>query len=274
MNPNKILSSPLLDIIFDDRNKEYGAYELRKTYSRRIKRALAITIVMFSLLIIGTSWANSKKTVDRPRYKIDEQVITEIKPDEKELEPPPPIERTPPPQVETIVFTPPVIRDDELIQDPPPQIDDLEDVRISDADKPGIKDLGIPEGPEVIDDNKQIIEQRTKEPEDYIYPNVQVQASFPGGENKWRQYLENNCNGQVAYDNGAPEGKYTTMVQFVVDKDGTISNVQALTNHGYGMEAEAMRVILKGPKWNPAINQGIPVKAYRKQPITFMVAGE
>ena len=60
-------------------------------------------------------------------------------------------------------------------------------------------------------------------------------------------------------DNGAPEGTYTVYVQFVVDKEGNISDVKALTNHGYGMEEEAVRVIKKGPNWTPAIQNGRPV---------------
>jgi protein TonB len=64
------------------------------------------------------------------------------------------------------------------------------------------------------------------------------------------------------------------MVQFIVDKQGNISDVKALTNHGYGMEEEAIRAIKRGPKWTPAIQNGRNVNAYRKQPITFVVAEE
>ncbi|MBD0333129.1 MAG: TonB family protein, partial [Chitinophagaceae bacterium] len=64
---------------------------------------------------------------------------------------------------------------------------------------------------------------------------------------------------------------YTVIIQFIVDKEGNISDVKALTNHGYGMEQEAMRAVKKAPKWTPAIQNGRQVKAYRKQPITFIV---
>ncbi|HET9429556.1 MAG TPA: energy transducer TonB, partial [Chitinophagaceae bacterium] len=66
----------------------------------------------------------------------------------------------------------------------------------------------------------------------------------------------------------------TVWVQFIVDKEGAISDVKALSNHGYGMEEEAVKVIRKGPAWIPAIQNGRAVKAYRKQPITFVVTGE
>jgi protein TonB len=107
-----------------------------------------------------------------------------------------------------------------------------------------------------------------------VFDKVEIEASFPGGDSKWRQYLERNANGQVATENGAPAGTYTTVIQFVVDKDGSITNVKALTNHGYGMENESIRIIKAGPKWNPAVQDGRLVKAYRNQPITFRVEDE
>ena len=75
----------------------------------------------------------------------------------------------------------------------------------------------------------------------------------------------------MASENGAPAGTYTVVVQFVVDKEGNMSDVKALTSHGYGMEDEAVRVIKKGPQWKPAIQNGRNVKAYRRQPITFQI---
>ena len=118
------------------------------------------------------------------------------------------------------------------------------------------------------------LKKRIEDDENKIWEKVEVEASFPGGEAKWHQYLERNCNAQVAADNGAPEGTYTTIVQFVVDKEGNISDVHPLTNFGFGMEQEAIRVIKKGPNWKPANQNGLLVKAYRKQPITFLVQGE
>jgi len=86
--------------------------------------------------------------------------------------------------------------------------------------------------------------------------------------------LERNLNANIPVDNGAPVGRYSVVVQFVVDKEGNVSDIQALTNHGYGLEEEAIRVIKKAPKWEPAIQNGIKVKAYRRQVITFDVNEE
>lgn len=275
MEPNKILTADLLDIVFEDRNKEYGAYELRRSYNKRIGRALIITASVALLALLGTVLANTMKSSGPKKAKITEVTLQDIKQqEEKKIEPPPPPPpKQEPPKVEMKQFTPPVIKKDEEVEKPPPPQEELKEVKIDVIDQEGIKETEIPTV-QVIDEGKQIVEEKKVEDENKIFDKVEIEASFPGGDSKWRQYLERNCNGQVATDNGAPEGTYTTVVQFVVDKEGNISDVRALTNHGYGMEEEAMRVIKKGPKWNPAIQNGRQVKAYRKQPITFAVTSE
>lgn len=107
--------------------------------------------------------------------------------------------------------------------------------------------------------------------EDKIFEKVDVEATFPGGEGGWRRYLEKNLNPNVPVENDAPIGIYTVIVQFIVDKNGNISDVKTLTNFGYGMEQEVLRIIRKGPSWSPASQSKRPVKAYRKQPITFVI---
>lgn len=111
-------------------------------------------------------------------------------------------------------------------------------------------------------------------PEDSVYAKVEIEASFPGGDAVWRNYLTLSLNSDVAVNNYAPPGTYTVVVQFIVNKDGTITDVKPLTNHGFGMEDEVIRMISQGPNWNPAIQNGKPVKAYRKQPVTFQVISD
>jgi protein TonB len=158
------------------------------------------------------------------------------------------------------------------VQEPPPEQKELKETKIDVTNQEGVKDEGIVT-PVAIDEGKQIIEEK-KEDENKIFEKVEIEASFKGGEGAWKKYLERNLNPNTPVDNGAPEGTYTVYVQFVVSKDGSISDVKALTNHGYGMEAEAIRVIKKGPAWVPAVQNGRQVNAYRKQPITFQVQAE
>lgn len=276
MEANKILSADVLDIIFDGKNKDYGAYELRKTYNRRITRALIITGSIALLALLSSILSSTLKEKSDKKLKMNEMTIQDVKQEEKKEIPPPPPPPPPkqePPKVEMKQFTPPVIKKDEEVEKPPPPQEELKEAKIDVVSQEGIKDEGIA-APVDIDQGKQIVEVKKEDDENKIFDKVEIEASFPGGDSKWRQYLERNANGQVATDNGAPEGTYTTVVQFVVDKEGNISDVRALTNHGYGMEEEAIRVIKKGPKWSPAVQNGRQVKAYRKQPITFRVESE
>ena len=94
---------------------------------------------------------------------------------------------------------------------------------------------------------------------------------FAGGLPMWRKYLERNLDAAVPVDNGAAAGAYTVLVQFIVNKDGSITDVTPLTNHGYGMEQELVRLIRQGPKWEPAYRFGSPLRAYQQQPVTFVV---
>lgn len=276
MEANKILSADVLDLVFEGRNKDYGAYDLRKTYNRRITRALIITASVAVIALGGSLLASAMKGKEDKKVKMNEMTIQDVKQEEKKEPPPPPPPPPPkqePPKVEMKQFTPPVIKKDEEVEKPPPPQEELKEAKIDVVNQEGIKDEGIV-APTVIDEGKQIVEEKPVEDENKIFDKVEIEASFPGGDAKWRRFLEQNANGQVATDNGAPEGTYTTVVQFVVDKEGNISDVKALTNHGYGMEQEAVRVIKKGPKWTPAVQNGRQVKAFRKQPITFQVQSE
>lgn len=274
MEANKILSADVLDLIFEDRNKDYGAYDLRKTYNKRIIMALVITASIALLALIGSVLASTLKGKEKDTIEIKEVTIQDLKQEEDKPEPPPPPPPKPPdpPKIEMTKFTPPKIVKDEEVQEPPPIQEELKETKIAEVSQEGIKDEGLAT-PVEIDQGKQIIEEK-KEDENQIFEKVEIEASFKGGESAWKKYLERNLNPNAPVDNGAPEGTYTVYVQFVVSKDGSISDVKALTTHGYGMEQEAIRVIRKGPAWVPAVQNGRSVNAYRKQPITFQVTSE
>lgn len=275
MEANKILSADLLDLVFEGRNKDYGAYDLRKRYNKRITLALIITGSVALLALIGSIVASEFKGKSDDKLDIKEVTIQDLKQEEeiKDIPPPPPPKPPDPPKIEMKQFTPPKIVKDEEVQEPPPAQEELKEAKIDVVNQEGIKDEGIV-APAVIDDGKGVVEEKKAEDENKIFEKVEIEASFKGGEGAWRKYLERNLNGNTPVDNGAPEGTYTVYVQFVVSKDGSISDVKPLTNHGFGMEQEAVRVIKKGPNWTPAVQNGRSVNAYRKQPITFQVTGE
>lgn len=275
MEANKILNADILDLVFEGRNKEYGAYELRKTYNGRITRALIITASIALIALGGSFLANSLKSKDSGKLNVKDVVLEDIKQEEekKPEPPPPPPPKQEPPKVEMTKFTPPkIVKDEEVKKDEiPPETKQLEDTKIDVVSQEGIKDEGLAAP---VDQGKQVIEEKKEDDENKIFEKVEIEAAFPGGESAWRKYLERNLNANTPVDNGAPEGSYTVWVQFIVDKEGNISDVKPLTSHGYGMEDEAAKIIKKGPKWTPAQQNGRQVKAYRKQPITFVVQAE
>ena len=104
--------------------------------------------------------------------------------------------------------------------------------------------------------------------------SVTVQASFPGGEQGWITYLRKNLNSAIAAEKGAPAGYYRVMIRFVVTKDGSLSDVMALTKLGYGMEQEVMRIIKKSGNWVPAKVNDTVVNSLHTQPVTFVVTND
>jgi hypothetical protein len=104
-----------------------------------------------------------------------------------------------------------------------------------------------------------------------VFTTVEVEAGFPGGQSGWINYLRKNLNANVPADNAAPIGKYTVIAKFAVGPDGSLSDIGTETNLGYGMEKEVLRIIQKSGKWDPAIKDGKPIKAYRRQPVTFQI---
>lgn len=107
-----------------------------------------------------------------------------------------------------------------------------------------------------------------------VYEKVEIEASFPGGVNAWRAFLEKNLNADIVLEKKAKPGTYSVFIQFMVDKEGNASDFKALTAHGYGMEEEALRVLRKATKWNPAIHNGKPVNSFRKQPVIFKILSD
>ncbi len=107
--------------------------------------------------------------------------------------------------------------------------------------------------------------------DDKIFTQVENEPKFPGGESAWKGYLERNLNPSIPFNKGAPGGIYKVIVKFIVNKDGSISEVKAETKHGYGMDSAAVALIKKGPKWVPALQNGHNVTAFKEQPLTFVV---
>lgn len=263
-------STSLTDLIFQGRNKEYGAYELRVGYARRMRLAI-YTMGIFPLMIylFTLTGSNSDLPVTAPLYQFKQVMTTtsvDFDPLEK-IEPAPAAQRKLPTAATSSFTSPP------RITSRPDPVRTMASQDILTTTVPGAMNLpGVPyTGVSIPVANSGDGSGNISTSENQELRKEEVEAAFPGGEKKWMQYLERNADGEVATANEAPTGTYTVLVKFVVDTLGNISEVYPLTNHGYGMEEEAIRVIKKGPRWVPAVQNGHRVKSYRKQPITFRV---
>jgi len=273
MEKQFILQSDLLDILFDGRNKNYGAYELRKNYQRRITKAMAGTLFIVLLFIGGVLLAgkSSEETVNQ--QLVTDISLESVEQPKEEVQLPP--EKKEHPKLETVSVTPPkIVKDAEMTpEDEVKPVEDLEHVQISNFNMEGEKSNGIVAAPVEqsiagVEPIKPALEEET------IFYTVQIPAEFPGGKDGWMRFLEKNLNSSIPVENGAPLAKYTVIVSFIVSKDGSISDVVAENDPGYGTKAEAVRVIAKGPKWKPAVQNGRNVIYRHRQSITFMVSEE
>lgn len=279
MEANKIMNADFLDILFEGRNKEYGAYELRRTYNRRIVIAISVMVAVCVLVFLSSILANDNDA-DKNKIIVQDVQLEDIKKEpEKKIEPPPPPPppKVEPPKVEITKFTPPKIVKDEEVKEPPPPQEKLEETKIGTINQEGKKDEGFV-APPVEEKGTGVVEAPKKVEEDYdkVFTKVEKEAKFPGGPEAWRRYLERNLNANVAAEDGAPTGNYTVKVQFIVDKGGNISNVSAIEvpKACPSCGPEAVKIIKKGPKWEAAVQNGRNVIYQAIQFVTFQVAEE
>jgi protein TonB len=271
MEINKILTADILDIIFDGKNKEYGAYDLRKTYNSRLKNAVIITVSLVLLALLGTILSDFISKNSKVEIEVLDTQMAEVKKNDAPPPPPPPPppKAPPPPEINQVKFTPPkIVKDEEVKEDE--KIEEIKEDQVI-STKTVESDNKTQIVAPVEDKGTQVVEAPKTDDEDKIFTKVENEAQFPGGTAAWVRYLQKNLNANTPVDNGARSGTYQVIVKFIVSKDGSISDVQPETKHGYGMEEEALKIIKRGPKWTPALQNGRNVNAYRRQPITFVV---
>jgi protein TonB len=270
MEIKKIMDADILDIIFEGRNKDYGAYDLRKSYNRRLIKSLISTALILVLLFIGyfLSGRTPRKEA-KPLYVTDTD-LSQLQQEKKEIPPPVVIPPPKPQQIEIKQFTPPKLVKEDVPQDEkPPEQTELEDTKIGSVNQEGIKDDGIV-APPISDGGKGVVEAPKKEEDDAdkIFTKVEIESSYPGGDGAWARFLNKNLHYPDEALNNNIEG--TVMVQFVVDQEGNVSDVQVVGGPTEGgLREEAIRVIRKSGKWTAAVQNGRKVKSYKRQPIGF-----
>ncbi|RYU95937.1 energy transducer TonB [Emticicia agri] len=256
------------EIIFEHRNKNYGAYELRKTYTSTVNRAMWIGITLFSALFI-TSYIFAHQKDKEEKVTIVELNPGLIKPDEiPPVEPLP--EPEPPREVErarTIQYVAPEVVQNTEEEIPPPTPEEMETAVISTATTPGEDATSIiTEAPPAI---APPVETKIAEVEDENkeFITVEVNPSFVGGTSELYKFLGKTLQYPSAAQRNNVGGR--VYMSFVIEKDGSITDVKVVKGVGFGLDEEATRVVKLMPKWIPGKQNGRNVRVRFTLPVTF-----
>ncbi|MBW8684465.1 energy transducer TonB [Chitinophaga rhizophila] len=275
MDSAKVLKSDFLDILFENRNKEYGAYDLRRQYDKRVRNAVIGSAALMLVVIAGYGISNYINKLEREnpdKKPVIEQIkMEDVKiPDDPKTPPPPPPPPAPPPPVKpSVQFTPPVIKKDEEVPEDevPPKIKEIENKAISTKTVEGDPN-GIDPG--LLEDSKGtgVVEAPPPPPKEEIFTFVEQPPTFPGGEEALAKFLSKNIRYPRVAQENAISG--TVFVQFVVDSDGNIKDVKTVgAAKGGGLEEEAIRVVKIMPKWKAGKQNGRQVSVQFNLPIRF-----
>jgi protein TonB len=274
MKPELILQADLLDIVFTNRNKAYGAYSLRKTYNARLTKATVITFSIACLLSI--SWFVQGKYFGKNRSVVAGQPVVDVHLKDldnvkkvKRIEKQKTAQEKKMAQVAQVAHvTVRIVPNDEVDKEVPKN-DDLEGKIISNINAfgdrisednflPPVSDASEhgaviePKQPEVIQESKPL-------------ERAEVMPEFPGGMEAFRRFMLRNLREPDDLQEGE---KIVVMVTFVVETDGSIVNAE-ITKSGGRYDEEVLRVVKKMPRWKPGIQNGSFVPVYFTLPVTF-----
>lgn len=269
----KISSDTTLeDIIFQDRNKAYGAYFMRRVYDKTISRSSVIGLALVTLGLLGpTLYAKFKPKEEEKKIVLANPMDIPPPPVDKNKPEPPPPPPPPPelPKVSTTKFLPPEIKPDEevLTEEPPPTQAELKEAPAGDETV-----QGDPNAVDVVvdpDDGKGKKEEvvEVKPVEEEIFTVVEQQPEFPGGMAELYKFLGKNIKYPSAAQRANVQGR--VFLTFVVNTDGSIQGVEVLKGVGFGCDEEAMRVVKTMPKWNPGKQSGRSVRVKYTLPVNF-----
>jgi len=262
---NDIFSSEWCELVFDSKNHEYGAFELRKNSSKRHFRALLIASIVFVLLVSTPVLLRQimPKTVEKD---ISVRTLSDIKLDKpkeenilKEVPPPPP------PMRNTIKFTPPVIKPDEMVSEEEQPVMQKEVIET----KAAVSNVAFDKGTDDVAAPVAIANTEITEETDQPFVIVEQMPQFPGGEKEMMKFIRNNLKyPSIAQENGISG---TVIVNFVVDREGKISLIKIIRGIGGGCDEEAIRVLKKMPAWNPGKQGGKAVLVSFTMPVKYIL---
>jgi len=268
----RLNSGDWCDMIFEGKNKEYGAYALRMSSSKRHINAFLASIVFVGIVASVPSFLKAVKPANQNLGGVTS--VTEFTnlqqpeiPEETVVQP----ELAPPPQQEikaTIQFTPPVITEDSKVADDKEMkaADEMlknKNLQISIVDyADGSTDKNAVDPRELIE-NRKIVEEKPEPPIEF----AQQMPQYPGGDTELIRYIGNSLRYPTIAAESGIEGR--VVLRFVVGKDGSVSDVQVVKTLDPLCDKEAMRVVKSMQRWIPGMQNGRPVSVYYTLPILF-----
>lgn len=263
------------EIVFENRNKEYGAYDLRTKYPKYLFRAFLIGTALFVLvaivpfIVMKIKEMNADKAVEVDANLVEviqeDQIIEQ--PKEEEPPPPPPPKEEPEPQ-EVIQNVVPEPKKVPKVETPPPPISKQLETTTGLENQEGVKTPSYtpPPPPPSTGTKASTAEVKPQVSSTQVYTEVEQMAEFPGGINAFRNKVSQNFD-QYAMD--GDEGTVKAEVTFVVERDGSITDVKATGSNKYFNE-EAVRTVksIKN-KWSPAKINGQTVRYRFRLPLTM-----
>lgn len=274
MKSEEILKADLLDILFENRNKAYGAYSIRKAYPTHLKKAM-VTM----LLLVGAGFVIVMSQPKKP----GERAVTIVLPSDHEFDRVKEIEKPkdqPQPKERTVAEQPPtkpdyvpeIVDDDKLVNEVPDRTEPT-------PYNPGPSDdPGTPGGEGYMQANKGDETIITPDPPKQTQPEApqilevsEIVPEFPGGMQALISYLQKML--RVPDDLEAGDRK-TVRVKFVVNANGDITDAVVVSSGGQQFDREVLRVIGRMPKWKPGKQNGKTVAVYFTQPVTFTAPEE
>lgn len=263
-------------MVFEGKNKRYGAYRLRQSSSKRHLYALAVVVILMILLmltpkVVGVVEELTRKpdlgpieeVVELSNLPIEEQVPQENIIRQESAPPPPPLKSS-------IQFVPPVIAaDDEVTDEDVMKTQDevqASHLMISVADVKGtdeIHGIDIAE----LQQHKVIVEDKSVAEEEKPFEVVEQNPEFPGGIAELNKFLSENIRYPVIAQENGIQGR--VIIRFVVSRTGDISNVEVLRGVDPSLDREAVRVVESMPRWIPGRQRGRAVPVYFTLPVLF-----
>ncbi|MBQ3805056.1 MAG: energy transducer TonB [Prevotella sp.] len=270
-----LISGAWTDLVFENRNHEYGAYALRKGTGKRNLIAIIAVILLAIACQIGLTLKNIADEAAAKRQAMQETVELsaleqkkEAKVERKEVVKQENVEKVVEKVKSSIKFTAPVIKKDNEVR-PEDEMKSQEEI-LSTKTAIGSFDVkGNDESGEVLKAKEVIATEpvKPKEEENKVFDVVEQMPSFPGGQAALMNYLNNNIKYPVIAEENGIQGR--VVVQFVVGKDGHISDVKVAKSVDPSLDKEAVRVVKAMPKWIPGKQNGQAVTVRYTLPVTF-----